>query len=71
MATAVPATGMERRGLNDRAGRPWGRWSVRAAALSYLAVMLIIPLIVIFQDGLRGLRERPSKNEKQHGEIQR
>ena len=33
---------------------PWGRWGVRAAALSYLAVMLIIPLAVIFQDGLRG-----------------
>jgi sulfate transport system permease protein len=27
---------------------------VRTAALSYLAVLLIIPLIVIFQDGLRG-----------------
>jgi len=37
--------------------RPWGRWSVRAAALSYLALMLIIPLLVIFQDGLsQGLR---------------
>ncbi len=32
--------------------RPWGRWSVRAAALSYLALMLIIPLLIIFQDGL-------------------
>jgi sulfate transport system permease protein len=31
---------------------PWGRWGVRAAALSYLAMMLIIPLLVIFQDGL-------------------
>ncbi len=37
--------------------RPWGRWSVRAAALSYLALMLLIPLLVIFQDGLsQGLR---------------
>lgn len=32
--------------------RPWGRWSVRAAALSYLTLMLIIPLLVIFRDGL-------------------
>lgn len=32
--------------------RPWGRWSVRAAGLSYLTLMLIIPLLVIFQDGL-------------------
>lgn len=31
---------------------PWRRWGVRAAALSYLALMLIIPLLVIFQDGL-------------------
>src|SRR5512143_1354775 len=32
---------------------PWGRWGVRATALAYLTVLLIIPLIVIFQDGLR------------------
>lgn len=31
----------------------WGRWSVRAAALTYLAVMLVIPLAVIFCDGLQ------------------
>jgi sulfate/thiosulfate transport system permease protein len=37
---------------------PWGRWGIRAIALSYLAVMLIIPLLVILQDGLRqGLAE--------------
>jgi sulfate/thiosulfate transport system permease protein len=32
---------------------PWGRWGVRSVALSYLALMLVIPLVVIFQDGLR------------------
>lgn len=32
---------------------PWGRWGVRAVALTYLTVMLIIPLAVIAQDGLR------------------
>jgi sulfate transport system permease protein len=32
---------------------PWGRWGLRFIAISYLAVMLIIPLAVIFQDGLR------------------
>jgi sulfate transport system permease protein len=32
----------------------WGRWSLRFIALTYLTVMLIIPLAVIFQDGLRG-----------------
>jgi len=36
-----------------RARLPWGRWSTRAVALTYLAVMLIIPLVVILQDGLR------------------
>lgn len=36
-----------------RAHYPWGRWGLRAAALSYLTFMLIIPLAVIFQDGLR------------------
>jgi len=36
-----------------RAHYPWGRWGLRAAALSYLMFMLIIPLAVIFQDGLR------------------
>jgi sulfate transport system permease protein len=32
---------------------PWGRWGIRSIALSYLLVMLIIPLLVIMQDGLR------------------
>ncbi len=32
---------------------PWGRWGVRGVALAYLTVMLIIPLAVIAQDGLR------------------
>ena len=31
-----------------------GRFAVRGVALTYLAVMLIIPLAVILQDGLRG-----------------
>jgi sulfate/thiosulfate transport system permease protein len=35
-----------------------GHWSVRSAAISYLAVVLIIPLLVILQDGLsEGLGE--------------
>ena len=38
--------------------RPWGRWGIRSVALMYLLVMLIIPLLVILQDGLReGLAE--------------
>jgi len=32
---------------------PWGRLGVRTAALSYLTLLLIIPLVVIFRDGFR------------------
>ncbi len=31
----------------------WRRWSLRSLAFAYLALMLVIPLGVIFQDGLR------------------
>jgi sulfate/thiosulfate transport system permease protein len=37
---------------------PWGRWSIRTVAFTYLTVLLVIPLLVIFRDGLReGLDE--------------
>lgn len=36
-----------------RARLPWGAWAVRSAAFSYLGLMLVVPLLVIFQDGLR------------------
>lgn len=37
---------------------PWGRWGLRSVAFTYLTVMLVIPLLVILQDGLReGLAE--------------
>jgi sulfate transport system permease protein len=32
---------------------PWGRWGMRGIALTYLTVLLIIPLLVIFRDGLQ------------------
>lgn len=32
---------------------PWGRWSLRALAVTYLAVMLILPLAAVVNDGLR------------------
>lgn len=31
----------------------WQRWSLRGLAFGYLALMLVIPLLVILQDGLR------------------
>jgi sulfate transport system permease protein len=39
----------------DRARQrpPWGRWGIRSLALGYLSVLLLIPLAVILQDGLR------------------
>ena len=46
-ATALPAS------LPSRPHRPWARWGVRGMALSYLLLVLIIPLMVIAQDGLR------------------
>jgi sulfate transport system permease protein len=32
----------------------WGIWGVRTLALAYVGVMLVIPLLVILQDGVRG-----------------
>jgi sulfate transport system permease protein len=38
--------------------KPWGRWGLRTVGYSYLFVLLILPLAVILQDGLRaGLGE--------------
>ncbi|MCO6452350.1 MAG: sulfate ABC transporter permease subunit [Caldilineales bacterium] len=48
-----------------RARTPRQQWGVRAAAFTYLALLLIIPLLVILQDGLSegllGLYEQISK----------
>lgn len=42
---------------SHRRALPWGRWSVRGAAISYLALMLVFPLVVIINDGLsEGMR---------------
>lgn len=32
---------------------PWGRWGVRSVALTYMTVMLVIPLVVIIRDGFQ------------------
>jgi sulfate transport system permease protein len=41
--------------LNARAEqRPrWGAWTLRSVAATYLSILLIIPLLIIFRDGLR------------------
>lgn len=53
--TSVPS-GKDSRLASTSPGKhlPWGRWGIRAVAITYLSVMLIIPLIVIFVDGFRG-----------------
>lgn len=43
----------EARAVVVHAPPQWGQWSVRATALAYLTVMLVIPLTVIAFDGLR------------------
>src|SRR5574342_85313 len=48
MTTLAPPPAVE----SPRRHLPWGRWSIQAAGLTYLAVFLIIPLVVIFRDGL-------------------
>lgn len=40
--------------MKTKAAIPWGRYGLRAAAVSYLLVMLVIPLLIILQDGLSG-----------------
>lgn len=37
-----------------RVSRPWGQWSLRAVALIYLSVMLLLPLAAVLNDGLSG-----------------
>lgn len=39
---------------SSAAPRPWQRWGLRALAVSYLAVMLLLPLAAVAQDGLSG-----------------
>lgn len=36
-----------------RAAAPWGAWGLRASAFLYLGVLVLVPLAVIVQDGLR------------------
>ena len=51
-AATAPANAKQRPARSDRQG--WGRPAVRGAALTYLLVLLVIPLGVILQDGLQG-----------------
>jgi sulfate/thiosulfate transport system permease protein len=53
-ADGRPGANPRRAGAARRRPAPWGRWAVRATALSYLGLLLFLPLAVIVQDGLRG-----------------
>lgn len=48
--SALPATQKAGASRTPR----WGRWGIRSMAMIYLTVLLIIPIIVILRDGLRG-----------------
>ena len=53
LQTTIPSVSKK-----PRVSLSWGRWGIRAIALGYLLLLLIIPLLVILQDGLReGLGE--------------
>lgn len=58
------------RAARERSSLPWGRWGVRTVALTYLTVMLILPLAVIiqygFQDGLGGIWNAISQPVARH-----
>src|SRR5256885_16999122 len=34
--------------------RPWGRWSLRAVAVVWLGLVIVIPLSALIEHGLRG-----------------
>jgi sulfate/thiosulfate transport system permease protein len=33
---------------------PWGKWGLRVAAISYLVLIIVLPLSAIFENGLKG-----------------
>jgi sulfate transport system permease protein len=52
-ATLAPGASPLPRTHRRRQNLPWGRWGIRLVAFTYLTLILIIPLLVIFSDGLR------------------
>lgn len=50
--TAAQPTQMDLGG--EQRSLPLGRWSLRSIALTYLTILLILPLAVVLQDGLAG-----------------
>jgi len=49
MTTAAPPLATQ----NTPRRASWGRWGIQSAAWTYVTLLLLIPLAVIFQDGLR------------------
>jgi sulfate/thiosulfate transport system permease protein len=37
----------------SRAALPWGKWGLRVAAISYIMLMIVLPLSAIFENGLK------------------
>ena len=48
--------------------RPWGQWSLRAVALIYLSVMLLLPLLAVVNDGFSG---GPPERSRRHAYVVR
>jgi sulfate transport system permease protein len=47
------SSGWPRRAMGD-ARRPWGIWGLRGAVVSYLILMIVVPLLAVFQRGFSG-----------------
>jgi sulfate/thiosulfate transport system permease protein len=50
--TSLPTT-ISSETTDQRQPRPWGRWVLRLTAISYLVILLVIPLLIILQDAFR------------------
>lgn len=58
MANSQSALSAERTDQEQGHSLPWGKWALRLIAISYLVVLLVIPLLIILQDAFReGLGE--------------
>src|SRR5215813_12395162 len=52
-AALNPAMAGNQGAVAQRLRVPWGTWGLRAAALTYFAALIIIPLVVIYIQGFR------------------
>src|SRR5260221_11262310 len=53
LVPAVNSANISSSSLRSVARVPWGTWGLRIAALSYFAVLILVPLLVIYVEGFR------------------